>query len=130
MLQTLYTLVRSLVPRVLKAVLTVLILAGAFTALMFVAKIWGIYCTPPSERFPSGATLIVIRGEKEPFLNASDRPLPPVIEEEPPPARTMWGSGPIKKRSIEERVIVQLPYIKLLHDEAKDTSGTMRNAMF
>lgn len=96
-----------------------------FTALMFGAKIWGVYSVPPTKEKPSGATLIVVRYDDEPFLNAADRPRPPdTTEVEQPREWTMYPKGPMKKRPVHMRTVVSLPYIAFIHKEAIDTSGS------
>lgn len=110
-------------PRILFKIFIVLVIGmGLFSALMFGAKIWGIYCIPPSEENLKGATLIVSRDEDEPFLNASDRPEPPPSPKEPAP--TGFGAGVRVKRSIEKRTIFKLPFIGFLHEAAKDTTSS------
>ena len=94
---------------------------GLFSGLMFWAKFWEIYSIPPSKDRPDGATLIISRTEDEPFLNAPDRPLPKKEEdddESPNTQKGMFGGGPIKKKSVEERTIVELPYVEWLHEKA------------
>lgn len=100
------------------------VVALFFSALMFAAKIWGIYCMPSNEKIPRGATLIVSRNDDEPFLNAPDRPIPKPVEEKLR-GPSMFGSGPIKRRPVTERMIVRLPYIKWLHEQAKDSTSTL-----
>ena len=94
-----------------------------FTALMFAAKIWGVYFVAPSEKDSKGATLILTRYEDEPFLNASDRPLPPA-HDEPPPERTMFGTTKMEKKTAEQRKVMKFPFIKFLHDIAIDTTSS------
>lgn len=96
-----------------------------FTALMFGAKIWGIYSVPPTKEDRKGATLIVTRYDDEPFLNAVDRPRPPdTTEVEENPQWRMYPTGPMKKRPVDKRTVVSLPYIEWIHKEAIDTTGS------
>lgn len=96
-----------------------------FTVLMFGAKIWGVYSVPPTKEDPKGATLIISRNDDEPFLNAPDRPKPIVVEEPQPQSQLpgIYPRGPIKRRPVEKRIIVSLPFISWVHEEAVDTTG-------
>lgn len=72
--------------------------------------IYSVYTYPPSKEHPDGATLIVNREEGEPMFNSP--------KYTPPTRKPSQQSGlvftpiPKPKRALEERTIVELPYIE------------------
>lgn len=114
-----YTFIRRLFKLTLIVGSGLAILTGVF----FWAGIWGIYSVPPSDENPDGATWIVSRDDREPFFNASDRPVPPPPAVDPsprPPTPGIVGVEIRKKpvKPIDQRIVVRLPFIKYAHEQA------------
>ena len=73
--------------------------------------LYSIYSYPPSTKHPKGSTLLIERAEREPVFNSPDRAIPP-----PPPrekgAGLGFSSGSIRPKPVEQRPMVELPYLE------------------
>ncbi|HTY00796.1 MAG TPA: hypothetical protein VMG09_12275 [Bacteroidota bacterium] len=91
--------------------LVVVLLAGIFWfAFALWTGIYSVYSIPPTHDDPEGATYIVSREEGEPMFN-SPQYVPPVRNVEPQTGIVRFSRVTKPKRPIQDRTIVQLPYI-------------------
>jgi hypothetical protein len=97
----------------IKKIAVFLIIAALAVLFWFAFAIWtglySIYSIPPSPANPDGATLIVSREEGEPMFNSPQyKPPPKKVERS---SGIGFGSIQKPKRPLQDRTIVELPYI-------------------
>jgi hypothetical protein len=99
---------------VIKKILAFLLLISLAVLFWFAFAVWtglySIYSIPPSPAEPDGSTLIVAREEGEPMFNSPQYKPPPKKVE--PSGGIGFGSGYRPKRSLDQRTIVELPYVE------------------
>lgn len=98
----------------IKKILAFLLLLSLAVLFWFAFAIWtglySIYSIPPSPAEPDGSTLIVAREAREPMFNSPQYKPPPRKEEKS--GGIGFGSGYSPKRSLDQRTIVELPYVE------------------
>jgi hypothetical protein len=105
---------------VIKKIIAFLVIASAAVLFWFAFAIWtglySIYAIPPSPGEPDGSTLIVAREEGEPMFNSP--------QYKPPPKKVEtgggigFGSAYRPKRPLDQRTIVELPYIEWAYQKS------------
>jgi len=94
------------------------LLAGCF---WFVFALWtgiyAVYSIPPTHEEPDGVTYIVSREEDEPIFN-SPQYAAPERKAEPQSGVIQFSRVPKPKKSIQDRVIVELPYIAWAYEKS------------
>ncbi len=103
--------------------LIVAVLVTIWFVFALLTGIYSIYSYPPSLANPDGATLIVSREENEPTFNSPDY-VPPKENKKKEKGGIRFGSGKIKKQSIETRIIVKLPYIEWAYRQSINSQET------
>jgi len=105
---------------VFKKVLAFLVIVSLAVLFWFAFAIWtglySIYSIPPSHDDPDGATLIVAREEGEPMFNSPQYKPPPRKAEQT--GGIGFGTVSHPKRPLEQRTIVELPYIEWAHEKS------------
>jgi len=105
---------------VFKKVLAFLLIASLAVSFWFAFAIWtglySIYAVPPSPGDPDGSTLIVAREEGEPMFNSPQYKAPPKKVEKS--GGIGFGSANRPKRALDQRTIVELPYIDWVYQKS------------
>jgi len=103
-----------------KKVLAFLLIISLAVLFWFAFAIWtglySIYTIPPSREDPDGSTLIVAREEGEPMFNSPQYKPPPRKAE--PSGGIGFGSVSRPRRPLDQRTIVELPYIEWAHEKS------------
>lgn len=98
--------------------LTLVLIAGIF---WFVFALWtgiySVYSVPPTHDNPDGATYIVSREEDEPTFN-SPQYVAPEKKAEPQSGMIQFSRVPSPKKSIQDRTIIELPYIAWAYEKS------------
>ncbi len=104
----------------IKKFLVVFFILGAAVVFWFSFAIWtglySVYTFPPSRMNPDGATIIVSRDEGEPMFNSPQYKAPPKKQERS--GGIGFGSMPHAKRPLEQRTIVELPYVEWAYQKS------------
>lgn len=104
----------------LKKVLAFVVLISLAVLFWFGFAIWtglySIYSVPPSNADPDGSTLIVAREPDEPMFNSPQYVPPPKKVEKT--GGISFGSSNAPKRPLDQRTIVELPYIEWAHQKS------------
>ncbi len=79
--------------------------------------IYSVYSVPPTHDEPDGATYIVTREEGEPIFN-SPQYVAPEKKAEPQSGMIQFSRAPKPKKSIQDRSIVDLPYIAWAYEKS------------
>lgn len=85
--------------------------------------IYSLYSYPPSRDDPDGRTLIVSREEGEPMFNSPSY-TPPPKKEEPKSGVFNFEGQMRKKKAIDTRIIVELPYIEWAYKKSLQPQST------
>ena len=105
---------------VIKKIIVFLVIASAAVLFWFAFAIWtglySIYSIPPSPTEPDGSTLIVAREEGEPMFNSPQYKAPPRKAEQT--GGIGFGSVNRAKRPLDQRTIVELPYIEWAYQKS------------
>jgi hypothetical protein len=110
---------------VFKKLLIILIIAIAAVSFWFLFAIWtglyAVYSIPPSKANPDGATLIVSRDEGEPMFDSPQYKPPP---KEKSSGGIVFAPQEKPRRSLEQRTIVELPYVDWAYRKSLEPSST------
>jgi len=105
----------------IKKTLIILLVVGLAVVFWFSFALWtgiySVYSFPPSAQHPEGATLIVARDEGEPMFNSPQFTPPPVKQTQRRGSITFTPES-TKKRPLELRTIVELPYIQWAYERS------------
>ena len=104
----------------IKKTIVFLVIVSAAVLFWFAFAIWtglySVYSLPPTPTEPDGSTLIVAREEGEPMFNSP--------QYKPPPKKAQktggigLGTGTRAKRTLEQRTVVELPYIDWVYQKS------------
>ena len=98
----------------IKKTLVVLLVVGLAIVFWFGFALWtgiySVYSYPPSTQHPDGSTLIVSRDDGEPMFN-SPQYAPPAQKPTEHKGGISFAPDIKRKRSLESRTVVELPYI-------------------
>jgi hypothetical protein len=105
---------------VIKKMLAFLAIVSLAVLIWFAFAIWtglyAIYAIPPSPGEPDGSTLIVSRDEGEPMFDSPQYKAPPKKPEKT--SGIGFGSSYRPKRPLDQRTIVELPYIEWAYQKS------------
>jgi len=108
---------------VFKKVLAFLVIVSLAVLFWFAFAIWtglySIYSIPPSKDDPDGSTLIVAREEGEPMFNSPQYKPPPKKAE--PSGGIGFGTTPHARRPLDQRTIVELPYVEWAYQKSLES---------
>jgi len=108
---------------VIKKTIAFLVIVSLAVLFWFAFAIWtglySIYSVPPTPSEPDGSTLIVAREAGEPMFNSPQyKPPPKKVEKS---GGIGFGSANQPKRSLDQRTIVELPYIEWVYQKSLET---------
>ena len=110
--------------RFFKWVLIIALVLGVAMAFWVIFALWSgiysVYSYPPSKTHPDGSTLLVTREQGEPTFNSPDYIPPAVKQEEGSSGGVGFGTLPMRKRPVEMRTIVELPFIEWAYHKSLD----------